>query len=171
MKTRDEHIANILGDAKYLETMRSQGLDAAAHQMREDGIEKKGLKQENATDETPETNDEQDTSAGVVLAEVVEAQADQAVELDQIKSQLTEQQKSKDDEIKSLKEELQSLHDMVVKMQSENEYTPKRASESERTKANDDQAKELGKVKTNENAEQIDSFFGDLNVPASQGGI
>ena len=168
MKTMEEHAALIFKLPNALEIIRTSGIDELHRQMQAANVERK----QNDTAEEPETEEPKqlnEDAVNAVFSEVVEAQAYQAVTMDEIKALLETQQKAKDTEIADLTKQLDALNKTVVKLQSDLELSPKRASESTRTQPNADAQTKLSTVKTDADANQYDPFFEGMKVPA-QGG-
>jgi len=169
MKTKEQHMDEIFGITGASELIRTGGIDALATALQEAGVAKKALETTDATVEEAVEKDAVDYTP--MFAEIVDAQADQAVEMDALKVAQETRIKEHNDKVLKLEAQVTAFQKDMNDLREELSLTSKRASEDATTKLSGADEREIAAVTTKDTPEQYDPFFGELKVPMKQGGI
>lgn len=166
MKTKEQHLAEMLGIDGAAAILRDEGINALARKLAERKVERKSNDQPPAPAADIDEDDTVANAADVLLPELIETQAAQAADIEEIKSLVATQAKSYADKTTSLETKLDAFLEKANQLFD----TPKRATEAAETKLTG-KAAEAAKANASPDSQngQYDPFFGDLGVKP-QGG-
>lgn len=173
MKTKEQHIDAIMGFTGASELLCTQGIDALARKLDEKGVEKKALQQPPAPADPVVTVKESEEYQSL-MAILVDNQAEHALLIEKLQGELEAQQKGYSDKVAALEAEVKDYQYEVVKLRTELELSPKRASQSERTQPEPKVKKALAGMsisKAELDGEEYDPFYPGMNVPKKRGEV